>query len=207
MLDLKVGLWVSVVLTAALLAACGEHSAALGFGFAAKTPAAGAPAMPSTTAKSATGMVSAVAAGKGGAGLNLKFDLKSRPGVGEPADIDFDLTPSREFDRLQVVFRSNDGLEIRSGATSPPVEKPTLNAPLHFTVTVVPRAEGIYSVSAVVLADSTDGQMSRTYAIPVIVGAGIGAPAADSPSESPGVQGAAAGDGNGPGAEAPHPAS
>jgi len=206
MVDLKPARLASALLPALALAAvglvaCDGKSASGISGFSGKTPtAAGASGVAHRPASSNPGaeMVSAVPAGKGSTSLNLKFDIKSRPSVGEPVDIDVDLTPSSEFDRLQVVFRANEGLEIRSGATSPPVDKPPIDTPLHFTLTVVPRSEGIFSISAVVLSDSPDGSISRTYAIPVIAGAGIAAP--DAASDAAGVSGAS-------GADAARPAS
>jgi hypothetical protein len=121
-------------------------------------------------------MVNAVPAGKPAGGYNLKFSLKERPTAGQPLEIEIAVTPAAATERIQVVFRGNDGLELRSGGSMPPVEKPDSSVPLHHTLIVVPKSEGIFSVSAVVLSESADGSVSRAYSIPVIVGAGLAEP-------------------------------
>jgi hypothetical protein len=180
------------LLTAGLLA-CGSHSSSAGAARAAAKAggaSAAATSRPGAADPSAADeTVSAVAAGRSNNAFHLRFDVRSHPGAGEPVDIDVVLTPMSEFDRVQVMFRGNEGIEIRSGAQMPPVEKPEIDVPLHHTLTVVPKSEGIYSISAVVLSDSSEGSVSRAYAIPLIAGAGLPEQAPD-PGAAPAAQGA-----------------
>jgi len=171
----------SLALMTTGLVACGSHTASAGAARAAAKAGTGSTTLTGGSAASASEdeMVSAVPAGRSSSGFRFKFGVRSHPGVGEPVDIDILLTPTSVFDRVQVVFRANDGLEIRSGAQIAPIEKPEIDVPLQHTLTVVPKREGIFSVTAIVLSDSSDGAVSRAYAIPLIAGDGLPEHAAD----------------------------
>ena len=60
----------------------------------------------------------------------------------------------------------------------PQIEHPEPGAPISHTVTIVPQRDGIFFVSATVLADSPTNSVSHLFSIPVIAGAGISAPVA-----------------------------
>ncbi len=182
----KTGTSLAALLSLALLTtglvACGSNTSSAGAARAAAKVGAGSAtthAGSGSPAAAADEMVNAVPAGRSSSGFRFKFDVRSHPRVGEPADIDIALTPTSVFDRVQVVFHANDGLEIRSGAQIAPVDKPEIDVPLQHTLTVVPKREGIFSVTAIVLSDSSDGAVSRAYAIPLIAGAGLPEQAAD----------------------------
>ncbi len=121
-------------------------------------------------------MVSAVSSGKPTENLKLKFELRSRPIVAQPVDIDLALITGQDLDRIYATFQASDGLEITAGGKTDEVDRPPVGVPIRHTVTVVPRREGIFSVSAVVLSDSSNESVTRTFAIPVIAGSGVPAP-------------------------------
>lgn len=139
------------------------------------------PSQPSTTAPTdpaelaLANMVSAVSSGKSTDNLQLKFELHNRPVVGQPVDVDLALIPGRDLDRVYTTFQGSDGLEITAGSKTDEVDRPPVGVPILYTVTIVPQREGVLSVSAVVLADSSTESVTRTFSIPVI--AGTGAPA------------------------------
>ena len=122
-------------------------------------------------------MVSAVSSGKSTDNLQLKFELHSRPAVGQPVEIDLALIPGQDLDRIYATFQGSDGLEVTAGGKTDEVNRPPVGVPITYTITVVPRREGVFSVSAVVLADSSSESVTRTFSIPVIAGAGGSAPA------------------------------
>ncbi|MFO7277494.1 MAG: hypothetical protein DIU56_010700 [Pseudomonadota bacterium] len=118
-------------------------------------------------------MVRAVGGGASSGPVELLFDLKSRPEVGEPVDIELALTPTTELTRVEATFRAGEGLELRSGAEMPVLERPEPGVPVSHVLTIVPRRDGIFSVMAIVHADSSDAARTVTFSIPIIAGAGI----------------------------------
>ncbi len=162
--------------------------------------AAGTPTPKSATASKATtpaagdaDMIAAFSATRGQPGLvDLKFKLDKRPAVGEPVDIELALIPSVELERLFARFQGSDGLQIVSGAETEHFERPAKGAAVGHKLTVTAKTDGIFYITAVVLADSENESVARTFAIPLIAGQGLselpGAPAAASvadPKRSP----------------------
>ena len=134
-------------------------------------------------------MVSAVSSGKPTENLQLKFELRNRPTVGQPVAIEIALIPGQDLDRVYATFQGSDGLEITTGGKTDEIERPPVGVPITYTVTVIPRHEGVFSMSAVVLADSSIESVSRTFSIPVIAGSGVSAPAMAASSGSGGTRG------------------
>jgi hypothetical protein len=132
-------------------------------------------------------MVSAVGGSKGGAGIDLKFDLRGAPVVGEAVDIDIALIPLYELNQVYATFEATDGLEITKGDKTPQIEHPAVGMPITHTVTIVPRRDGVLYLSAVVLSDSASESVTRAFSIPVIVVSGVSAP---SPADAKQAQGA-----------------
>ncbi len=119
-------------------------------------------------------MVEAFSANRTQAGLvDLKFSVTRRPQVGEPVDIELSLTPAVELERLFARFQAADGLQIVEGAETPHLEHPAERVPIGHKLTVVARADGIYYLTAIVLADSDKESVARTFSIPIIVGQGL----------------------------------
>jgi hypothetical protein len=167
----------AVVVVLVALSACSKADHA-----AAPTSAhAGRPAVNKGSGGSAldlADMVSAVSSGKAPTEIDVKFALRERPAVGEPVDLDIAVVPARELDQVYATFNSADGLEITKGSKMPQIEHPETGAPISHTVTIIPRRDGIFFVSATVLADSPTASTTHSFSIPVIAGAGIAAPVA-----------------------------
>lgn len=121
-------------------------------------------------------MVSAVSAGAAGPPVALKFALNQRPMVGEPIEVEVALIPVSELTRLFVRFQPSAGLTLVKGAESPQFERPKTGEPIHHTVTVMANVDGIYYITAAVVADAEDSSLTRTFSIPVIAGNGVTAP-------------------------------
>jgi hypothetical protein len=121
-------------------------------------------------------MVSAVSASKAGPPVTLKFALNERPGVGEPIDVEVALIPISDLTRLFVKFQPSTGLTLVKGAESPQFERPKTGEPIHHTVTVQASVDGIYYITAAVVADAEDSSLTRTFSIPVIAGNGVTPP-------------------------------
>jgi hypothetical protein len=118
-------------------------------------------------------MVAAVSSSKSPGAADLKFALSGRPTVGQPVDIQLALTPTVELDRLFVRFQASEGMEIVKGAETERYEDPAPGTELPHTLTVIPKSDGIFNVTAVVVTDSPKESFARTYTIPIIAGAGL----------------------------------
>jgi len=137
-------------------------------------------------------MVSAVGGARTGpASVQVKFELRQRPDVGQSLDIDLVILPgSSSLDRLYGRVEVADGLQLTEGAQIAPTDRPVEGAPIHHSIRVLPARDGIFTVNAVVSVDSAGQSSSQTFSIPIIVGPGPPLPA--KPSSTPATRPAAA---------------
>ena len=120
-------------------------------------------------------MVSAVSAGGTGApAVQVKFELRQRPAVAQPVDIDLAIVPaSGALDRVSGKVEVGDGLQLVAGGEIPPTERPVEGVPILHSIKVLPKKDGIFTVSAVLGVDAAGESSSQTFSLPVIVGAGL----------------------------------
>lgn len=119
-------------------------------------------------------MVRAVSAGGAGAPVELRFALQGRPTAGQPLEIEVAITAVTPVERLRATFQGGEAFEVQAGPALGPLQRPQVGQSATHRVTVVPRADGIFNLSAVVLVEQASGELARTFAIPVIVGEGLG---------------------------------
>jgi hypothetical protein len=118
-------------------------------------------------------MVAAVSASKGPP-VELKFSLPTRPQVGQVTEIEVAIVPRAPVpDNLSVDFQVAEGLEVVGGAQLDRVEKLTDGSPLRHVVKVLPKRDGIFTLTAVVSFSAANQNLNRTFSIPVIVGEGM----------------------------------
>lgn len=125
-------------------------------------------------------MVSAVTGSKSAAAVDLKFALLSRPEPGRPLEIDLAVIPLDAAATIRVIVQNTDGIEITRGQEMVVPAGAEAGVPVIHRLTVVPARDGIFSLSAVALVDTDKSSVTRTFAIPVIVGEGV-TPAALAP--------------------------
>lgn len=118
-------------------------------------------------------MVAAVSASTEPGPAELRFAIRKRPKVGEPVDIQFAITPTEALERLLARFQASEGLELVRGAETERFDNPAPGTQIEHTVTVIPKEDGIFYVSAVVLTDSATQSLARSYAVPIIAGEGL----------------------------------
>jgi hypothetical protein len=119
-------------------------------------------------------MVAAVSAGKGGPPVGLKFELRAPPQVGQPLEMDVAILPdAQSIERINARFSGSDGLELVDGGDLAAVDKPALGTVIRHVVRVLPKQDGIYTVTAAVSVDLASDSITRTFTIPVIVGEGL----------------------------------
>lgn len=162
------------------LAGCGSEAPETNSSAARKTPVAGA-AAGAKAAQRSKDMVSAVSVGKPGAPVDMHFELGSRPAVGQPLTVTIELTPRSAFGSLQATVQANDGIALTTSGELEAADAPTLDAPVTRTITVTPLREGVFYLSVFVYADEASSSSSRSFAIPIVVGDGAVANAANKP--------------------------
>ena len=119
----------------------------------------------------AESMVAAVAAGKPGAPVDLRFEIAERPRAGSPVSIRIAVTSrGSDVDMLQVMFQSTEGIDVTGGGEMARIERPKDGETLTHDVTVVPQRDGVFYLSAVALIEGKAGSLARSFAIPLIVG-------------------------------------
>ena len=173
------------ILASLVLVGCGSSETDA----ASSTTASGSPHSGTRPpASKAADMVAAVSA-KPGAGLvDLRFAITQRPKVGEPVDIELALTPSVELEQLFARFQVAEGLQLVSGGETEHIEHAPAHVAVGHKITVIAKTDGIFYVTAVVLADSDKDSVARNFNIPIIAGQGLAelppAPAAASVADS-----------------------
>jgi hypothetical protein len=165
-----------------MLLGCGSGETPGVAGGAAKPAAAPRKVQPGDVVS--PNMVSAVGGPHTGpAAVQLKFELRERPDVAQPLDIDVVILPaSATLDRLYGRVETGDGLELAEGAQIAPTERPVEGIPIRHSIKVLPKRDGMFTVNAVVSMDAAGQSWSQTFSIPVIVAAGSPAAAATKPA-------------------------
>jgi hypothetical protein len=159
------------VAVAALCAGCGWRSSG------DAKPAAPKPAAKTVTATDELlrSMVGAVAANKPSTvPIQVKFELRDRPRVGEPAEVELAIVPmSASVDRVLGKVVGEEGLEVIDGAQIAPTDHPVEGAPIRQSVKVLAKQAGIFTVHALVTVEAGSDTSTETYAIPLIAAADV----------------------------------
>jgi hypothetical protein len=120
-------------------------------------------------------LVTAVTTAKSGAAmLQVKFELGARPEVGDPVDVDVVIVPAADnIDGISGTIQGDDGLEVVSGATMPQAEKPVYGTPIHHSLKVRAKREGVFTLNAVMTIESGGQTLGPVYSMPIIAGNGL----------------------------------
>jgi hypothetical protein len=120
-------------------------------------------------------MVAAVPASKATVvPMVVRFQLRQRPDVGQPVDVDLVMIPSSDaVDQVSGQVQADDGLELVSGAQIPPAQRPAEGVAISHSIKLLPKRNGIFTFSAVLTVDYGGQRVTQTYSIPVIAGSGI----------------------------------
>jgi hypothetical protein len=119
-------------------------------------------------------MVAAVSVGKGGPPVSLKFELRSTPQAGQPVDLDLAVLPDAPaIERIDGRVDGNENLTLVEGGDLAPVEKPAQGSVIRHVVRLLPKQDGIFTVTAAVTVTLPDYSITRTFTIPVVVGEGL----------------------------------
>jgi hypothetical protein len=121
-----------------------------------------------TAAELTAGMVEAVSQGKSQLGVQLKFDLRQKPTVGQPLDVDIAVVPKIDAAAAEVQITGGDGLTVATGAN--PIELPNVQADEVYrqSFKVTPTAEGVLLLGLTISLKHDEMTDSRVFSIPVI---------------------------------------
>ena len=116
-----------------------------------------------------TGMVEAANQGKSQLPVRLKFDLRQRPSIGKPLDIDVAVLPQIDASSGDILVAGGDGLTLEAGASR--IDLPALETGQVYrqVLKVTPSAEGVLLLSLTVSLKHDDQTDSRAFSIPLIV--------------------------------------
>jgi hypothetical protein len=136
-------------------------------------------------------LANAVATSKGGAAVDLLYDIALRPMAAQPVEVELVFEPRSAADALEVEVSAVPGLTIVS-----PVQArfaPVASGEQHSTrILVVADADGLYYVNVIARMVNKVQTEARTFSVPLVVGnASAGAPAGET---IPGADAAAAGE-------------
>jgi hypothetical protein len=129
-------------------------------------------------------MVAAVSVGKGGPPVGLKFELRATPQAGQAVDLDLAVIPDAPaIERIDGRIDGSENLTLVDGSDLGVVEKPAQGSVIRHVVRLLPKQDGIYTVTAVVTVTLANDSITLTFTIPVVVGEGL--PELTAKSESP----------------------
>ena len=114
-------------------------------------------------------MVEAAAQGKSQLPVRLKFELKQRPVIGQPLDVDLAVMPQIDASAADIQVTGGDGLNVAPGAKQ--ADLPALEAGQVYrqTVTVIATTDGVLLLGLTVSLKHDEMTDSRAFSIPLIV--------------------------------------
>jgi len=114
-------------------------------------------------------MANAVATGKTSAPVDLKYDVLTKPEVGQPFEIELAFLPRLATDTLEVEVTGIPGLVVVSGGTAR-FDGVAAGGRHVAKVTVQADTAGIYYANVVVRMITQVQTEARTFSVPVVVG-------------------------------------
>jgi hypothetical protein len=160
-----------------LLGACGHAGGSAGAPLVKRHDAPGNRSGSSPTANAAdtgpTDLVSAVSGGRDEGPVGLKFQVGQRPVAGQPVVITLRLVANQPVDHLEARFHADEGLDVSQGGDFDPEGHLDAGEAVDHDLTLTPGHDGIYTVMATVTAGTADAAVSRSFVIPIVVGAAV----------------------------------
>lgn len=153
----------SLVVSTALLSACGSDEAAT------EATAATPGAIPANTNDPVARMARAVGEAKPGAGVDLRYEILSKPAVGVPFEVEVALVATAEAETMNVSISGMPGLTVTNNQV-PAITGVTAGAVNSHKFTALADQAGVYYVSVAVTTVLAGTTQARTFSIPVLLG-------------------------------------
>jgi hypothetical protein len=115
------------------------------------------------------GMVEAASQGKSQLPVQLKFDLKQRPTLGQALDIDIAVVPQIDANPAGIQVTGGDGLTLASGPDQIDLSAVEAGQVYRQNVKVTPTADGVLLLNLTVSLKHDEMTESRAFSIPLIV--------------------------------------
>jgi hypothetical protein len=161
-----------ILALAALLAACGSGKEGAPGAGAHVAKKALSPA--DQLARSLVSGVTQTKAGSAPLPVQVKFALQAKPEPAQPLDVTISIVPTAgNLDRIFGKVEGEEGLELVSSGELEGADRPVENTPIERTVKVLPKQDGIYTLTTTVSVDIGGSISSQTYVFPVIAGNGL----------------------------------
>jgi hypothetical protein len=122
-----------------------------------------------SAAELTAGMIEAASQGKSQLPVQLKFDLKQRPTLGQALDIDIAVVPQIDASPAGIEVTGGEGLTLAPGTNQ--IDLPAVEAGQVYrqSVKVTPTADGVLLLNLTVSLKHDELNESRAFSIPLIV--------------------------------------
>lgn len=173
------------LLCGALLTACDD----------APEEQASKPAIPRAGSKVAglpPDMVAAVSAGRSATMIGLHFAIGDLPVIDKPLPVEIAVVPHIPFSSVHVYFEARDGVALSTGKELGPLTDVLPEKPITHKLVLLPLHEGVYTITATVDTEGTEGSITRVFSIPVIIGPPVTAVETPVPADAPAPESSAA---------------
>ena len=117
-------------------------------------------------------MVAAVSSGKSSSSISVHFELGATPAVGMAVPVKVAIVPHRNYKLVRANFTTPEGLQISDGRRYEMLRDVEAEQILQHQIMIQPTRDGIYLISVGLETDGDEGNITRSFSIPVIVQAG-----------------------------------
>jgi hypothetical protein len=176
--------WGALSAVLGLLGACGYFGSgsAQHLGLPHRAPKVQAAQPVDPAAQALAGMVEAVGPSGAQPPVELRFSIRNRPQVGQDDEVDYALIPQTGgLGTIRLGFGAIDGLQVVNHGPALAAIKPATGVPIFGSVTVRPLKAGLFTLTAAVAVETSNGSVVWPFNIPVIAGEGPAQTAANQP--------------------------
>jgi hypothetical protein len=176
--------WGALWAALGILAGCGYfgHGAHHHLGLPHKAPKPRVVQPVDPAAQALAGMVEAVGPSGAQPPVELRFSIRDRPQVGQDDEVDYALIPQvGGLGTIRLRFGAVEGLRVENHGPALAAIKPETGVPIFGSVTVRPLKAGLFTMTAAVAVETSNGSVVWPFTIPVIAGEGPTQTAANQP--------------------------
>jgi len=118
----------------------------------------------------ATTVVDSVQGGKPTAPVDISFAISGKPEGGKSSEVELTVVATAPSDRIDLAIQATPGLELTGNAVAASFFNASEGASFVHRVKIVPRADGVYFLTAIATTHLSGGAQSRTAGMRVVVG-------------------------------------
>jgi hypothetical protein len=122
-----------------------------------------------SAAELTAGMVEAASQGKSQLPVELKFDVKQRPTLGQALDIDIAMIPQIDAGPAGIQVTGGDGLTLAPGPNQYDLPAVEAGQVYRQSVKVTPTVDGVLLLSLIISLKHDETTESRAFSVPLIV--------------------------------------